>query len=98
MYVHNNVYICIYIERERYLILYYNTLVDHMLYEAGRSPFRRGSRSAAWCRRDDIYELYYDHGPPEYRRSCDYSEQVTIIAYYNIIAYCSYIIAYNSLL
>ena len=36
--------------------------------------------------------LCYFQGPPEYGRSCDYCEQVTMIAYY------SYIIAYDSLL
>ena len=26
----------------------------------------------------------YAQGPPEYGRSCDYSEQVTMIAYYSL--------------
>ena len=31
-----------------------------------------------------IIILWRHHGPPEYGRSCDYSEQVTMIAYHSI--------------
>ena len=31
-----------------------------------------------------LWAIPQDYGPPEYGRSCDYSEQVTIIAHYSL--------------
>ena len=33
---------------------------------------------------ETIKKFARSHGPPEYDRSCDYSEEVTIIAYYSL--------------
>ena len=39
---------------------------------------QRSSAGAVVC-------IYISQGPPEYGRSCDYSEQVTTIAYYSLL-------------
>ena len=74
------VYIHIYI----YVYTYYVYMCMKSRGSARRSEGRRGglgSGPAGWKLGT---QKYNNQGPPEYGRSCDYREQVTIIAYYSL--------------
>ena len=77
--------IYIYIERERdtYIYIYIHMYMYIYIYICIRGRDRIMEKSEFTLHSHGAY-LYIFQGPPEHGRSCDYSEQVTIIAYYSL--------------